>query len=73
LTIAQRIRLANGVSPSLAGVIWQAAGAAAQFWIGGGLKIVYDALLYTGFRKVRPMAGEEASIIGQGQTMADLR
>jgi len=55
--------LSHAVSPSLAGGIWQAASAVAPFWIGGGLKIVYDGLLYAGFRNVRPMARQESSVV----------
>ena len=54
LTTSVRM-LSQAVSPSLAGQIWQAASAVAPFWIGGGLKVVYDVLLYAGFRQVRPI------------------
>jgi MFS family permease len=56
LTTSVRM-LSQAVSPSLAGLIWQAASAAVPFWIGGGLKTIYDVLLYAGFRQVQP-AGE---------------
>lgn len=43
------------ISPSLSSVMMASAGyAALPFYLAGGLKIVYDLLLYRDFRKVRP-------------------
>lgn len=42
------------VGPSIAGVAMQQVTPAAPLLIGGALKIVYDLLLYSGFRRIRP-------------------
>lgn len=43
------------ISPSLASVLFASAGyAAVPFYLAGGLKIVYDLLMYRDFRNVRP-------------------
>lgn len=42
------------VGPSIAGVIMQHVALAGPVMIGGGLKIVYDLLLYRAFKHVRP-------------------
>ena len=42
------------VGPSVAGVVMQHVALAGPLIIGGGLKIVYDVLLYRAFRHVRP-------------------
>ncbi len=48
------------ISPLLAGPLLASAGLAAlPFFIGGGLKIVYDLLLWRAFR-ARPAPGEAA-------------
>jgi MFS family permease len=59
LSLTSSVRMtAHAVSPSIAGLMWPLAGGALPFWLGGGLKIVYDVALYLGFRKVKPV-GEE--------------
>ncbi|MGH2783650.1 MAG: MFS transporter [Actinomycetota bacterium] len=45
--------VAQAVSPSVSGPAMTAAGAGVPFFIGAGLKIVYDILLYRSFRGVR--------------------
>ena len=45
--------VAQAVSPSVSGPAMTAAGAGFPFFIGAGLKIVYDILLYRSFRSVR--------------------
>lgn len=45
--------VAQAVSPSISGPAMQAAGAGVPFFLGAGLKIVYDVLLYLQFRGVR--------------------
>ena len=45
--------VAQAVSPAVSGPAISAAGAAVPFFIGAGLKIVYDVLLYRSFRGVR--------------------
>jgi MFS family permease len=56
LSLTSSVRMtAHALSPSLAGFAWQVAGAAAPFWLGGGLKIVYDLGLWLAFRNVRPL------------------
>jgi predicted MFS family arabinose efflux permease len=42
------------IGPSVAGVVMQHVALAGPLIIGGGLKIVYDVLLYRAFRHVRP-------------------
>jgi MFS family permease len=42
------------IGPSVAGVVMQHVALAGPLIIGGGLKIVYDVLLYRAFRNVRP-------------------
>ena len=42
------------IGPSVAGVVMQHIALAGPLIIGGGLKIVYDVLLYRAFRHVRP-------------------
>jgi len=46
--------VAQAVTPVIAGVAMQTAGLGVPFVLGGGLKIVYDLLLFTMFRTVRP-------------------
>jgi predicted MFS family arabinose efflux permease len=46
--------LAWAVGPSIAGVAMQQVTPAAPLLIGGALKIGYDLLLYSGFRRIRP-------------------
>lgn len=46
--------LSSAISPSLAGLFLGAAALGAPFFIAGGLKSLYDVLLYLGFRRVRP-------------------
>ncbi len=43
---------AQAVSPSLAGYVLGSVSASAPFFIGGGLKIIYDLALYGTFRRV---------------------
>jgi len=45
---------AYAASPVLAGLAIQLASSGAPFLIAGGLKIVYDLLLYAGFRRLAP-------------------
>jgi predicted MFS family arabinose efflux permease len=42
------------IGPPIAGVIMQYVALAAPLFIGGGLKIVYDIVLYRSFRHLRP-------------------
>ncbi len=46
--------VAWAVGPSVAGVVMQHVALAGPLFIGGGLKIAYDILLYRAFRHVRP-------------------
>ena len=65
LSLTSSVRMtAHALSPSLAGFAWQAAGAAAPFWLGGGLKIVYDLGLWLGFRRIHP---HEEQVIGKAE------
>ncbi len=45
--------VAQSASPALTGWVMQAVSLSAPFMLGGGLKIVYDLLLYATIRKVR--------------------
>jgi MFS family permease len=46
--------VAQAVTPVIAGTAMQVAGLGVPFVLGGGLKIVYDLLLFAMFRRVRP-------------------
>ena len=46
--------VAQAVTPVIAGTAMQAVGLGVPFLLGGGLKIVYDLLLFAMFRTVRP-------------------
>ncbi len=46
--------LAQAVSPSIAGYAIQLAAAGVPFILGGGLKVIYDLLLFFAFRRIRP-------------------
>jgi predicted MFS family arabinose efflux permease len=46
--------LAQAVTPVIAGVAMQAVGLGVPFLVGGGLKSLYDMLLFVMFRTVRP-------------------
>ncbi len=46
--------LAQAVTPVIAGTVMQVVGLGVPFLLGGGLKIVYDLLLFAMFRTVRP-------------------
>jgi hypothetical protein len=45
--------VAQAISPALTGWIMQSVAMGAPFVLGGGLKIVYDVLLYVMFRHVQ--------------------
>ena len=45
---------ASAVSPAIAGLAMSGAALGAPFFIAGGLKVVYDLLVYAAFRRVRP-------------------
>jgi MFS family permease len=49
--------LAQSVSPALTGWVMTSVSLAAPFFLGGGLKIVYDLMLYATIRKVEVDAG----------------
>lgn len=49
--------LAQSVSPALTGWVMTSVSLAAPFFLGGGLKIVYDLMLYATIRKVEVEAG----------------
>jgi sugar phosphate permease len=46
--------MAQAVTPAVTGWVMQAVALAAPFVLGGGLKIVYDLLLFWTFRDVEP-------------------
>jgi hypothetical protein len=47
--------LGAAISPSLAGIFFAVpALLGVPFYLAGGLKIVYDVLLYRGFRAIKP-------------------
>ncbi len=50
--------VAQAITPSVTGYVMQAIAVSAPFVLGGGLKIVYDLLLYATFRRIRPRAAE---------------
>ncbi len=52
--------VAGATTPVLGGVAMQVVGLGVPFFIGGGLKIVYDLLLYAMFRNVRPPEEQRA-------------
>jgi predicted MFS family arabinose efflux permease len=51
--------------PSLAGVVMQHVALAAPLFIGGGLKIVYDIVLYRAFRHIRPPEESPSIVVGR--------
>ncbi|MGQ0571544.1 MAG: MFS transporter [Armatimonadota bacterium] len=46
--------VAQAITPVLAGTAMQVIGLGVPFFLGGGLKIVYDLLLFAMFRNIRP-------------------
>lgn len=46
--------VATAISPTFAGIAFGAAALGLPFFIAGGLKIVYDGLVYATFRRLRP-------------------
>ena len=50
---------AQAISPTFSGLAFGAAALGAPFFIAGGLKVVYDLLIYATFRNVRPPEEEE--------------
>ncbi|CAE6502015.1 Major facilitator superfamily MFS_1 [Candidatus Nitrosotenuis uzonensis] len=46
--------ITQAVSPSIAGVLIQSLLLSAPFVLGGALKIIYDVLLYSNFKKIKP-------------------
>jgi MFS family permease len=44
----------QGIGPIVAGAVTAAVGASVPFFIGGGLKILYDLAIFRGFHEVRP-------------------
>jgi len=53
ITILTR-NIAYALAPALAGAAMRTLAMASPLFIGGGIKIVYDLLLYTSFRRVKP-------------------
>jgi MFS family permease len=52
------------ISPTLAGLFLSNPGFfGAPFFLAGGLKIIYDSLLYRGFRTVNDQGPETASLV----------
>ncbi len=47
--------IAQAVSPSISGYTLQFLSLSYPFFVGGGLKIIYDLLLYSNFRSIRPL------------------
>ena len=56
--------LAQSVSPALTGWVMASVSFAAPFFLGGGLKILYDLLLYATIRKVEVDAGASRATAG---------
>jgi MFS family permease len=53
--ITHLVRLgAWAVAPAFAGLVMRGGSIAAPLWIGAGMKIAYDVMLYAAFRSVRP-------------------
>jgi MFS family permease len=52
--------VAQAATPALGGIAMQTVGLGVPLFIGGGLKIVYDLLLYAMFRNVRPPEEQRA-------------
>jgi MFS family permease len=46
--------MARAITPSFAGYLMQSLALAAPLYLGGGLKIVYDLLIYRAFRRLKP-------------------
>jgi len=46
--------VSRAITPSLAGYVMQSLALAAPFFLGGGIKIAYDLLLYGAFRGLKP-------------------
>jgi MFS family permease len=46
--------IARAISPSFAGYLMQSLALATPMFLGGGLKIVYDLLMYRAFRRLKP-------------------
>ena len=53
------------VGPPIAGIVMQYVVLAAPLFIGGGMKIVYDVVLYRSFRHVRPPEEKDARQIAR--------
>ena len=53
------------IGPPIAGVVMQYVVLAAPLFIGGGMKIVYDIVLYRSFRRVRPPEEKDAPQIAR--------
>jgi len=62
---AIRHRQHRGIGPPIAGVVMQYVGLAAPVFIGGGMRIVYDIVLYLSFRHVRPPEDKDAPQIAR--------
>jgi MFS family permease len=45
---------ASAISPTIAGIAFSVAALGAPFLVAGGLKIVYDGLIYASFRNIHP-------------------
>ena len=46
--------VARAITPSFAGYLMQSLALATPFFLGGGIKIAYDLLLYGAFRRLKP-------------------
>jgi MFS family permease len=59
--------VAQATTPVLGGFAMQTVGLGVPFFIGGGLKIVYDLLLYAMFRNVRPPEEQGADRVARAK------
>jgi predicted MFS family arabinose efflux permease len=59
--------VAQAATPALGGAAMQVVGLGVPFFVGGGLKIVYDLLLYGMFRNVRPPEEQRAHTIARSE------
>lgn len=57
--------IARAVSPGAAGYLMQSLALATPLYLGAGLKIVYDLLIYRGFRHLKPPEEQTREVVGE--------
>jgi predicted MFS family arabinose efflux permease len=62
--------VSRSLTPSVAGYVMQHVALATPLFLGGSIKIAYDIMLYSAFRRLKPPEGETASASTEGTSVS---